>query len=367
MNIPLVDLKSQSQTLTNELSEAVQQVMTTADFILGQQVDDFEVDFALFCEGRHAVGLASGTDALHLGLLACGIGPGDEVITAANSFIATASAISFTGAKPVFADVDPETYTIDPASIRGLMTDRTRAILPVHLYGQPADMDPIMELAGEKELKVVEDACQAHGAQYKGKSVGSIGHLGAFSFYPGKNLGAFGDGGAAVTNDPQLADRLKMLRNYGQRQKYHHDFLAFNSRLDTLQAAILRVKLKHLAEWNSKRRAAASLYDQYLAESKFRSPVIAPYSTHVFHLYVIRSRERDELLTFLNQRGIGAGIHYPRAIPFQKAYQSLGYRPGQLPAAERACAEVLSLPLFPEITKEQIQTVCSTVQEFGAQ
>ncbi|MEE8161156.1 MAG: DegT/DnrJ/EryC1/StrS family aminotransferase [Acidobacteriota bacterium] len=367
MKIPLVDLKIQHQTLTNELSEAVQQVMTHTDFILGQQVDDFEVDFALFCEGRHAVGLASGTDALHLGLLACGIGPGDEVITAANSFIATASAISFTGAKPVFADVDPETYTIDPASIRELITDRTRAILPVHLYGQPADMDPIMELAGEKELKVVEDACQAHGAQYKGKLVGSIGHLGAFSFYPGKNLGAFGDGGAAVTNDPQLADRLKMLRNYGQRQKYHHDFLAFNSRLDTLQAAILRVKLKHLAQWNSKRRAAASLYDQYLAESKFRSPVIAPYSTHVFHLYVIRSRERDELLTFLNQRGIGAGIHYPRAIPFQKAYQSLGYRPGQLPATERACAEVLSLPLFPEITEEQIQTVCSTVQEFGAQ
>ncbi len=364
MNIPLVDLKTQYQTLTAELIEAVQQVMVNANFILGQQVDDFEVDFALFCKGRQAVGLASGTDALHLGLRACGIGPGDEVITAANSFIATASAISFTGATPVFADVDPETYTIDPASIRELITDRTRAILPVHLYGQPADMDPIMEIAGEKELKVVEDACQAHGAQYKGKPVGSIGHLGAFSFYPGKNLGAFGDGGAAVTNDPQLADRLKMLRNYGQRQKYQHEFLGFNSRLDTLQAAILRVKLKHLAEWNSKRRAAASLYDQYLDGSKFRSPVIAPYSTHVFHLYVIRSQKRDELLNFLNQRGIGAGTHYPRAIPFQKAYQSLGYRPGQLPVAERACAEVLSLPLFPEITEEQIQTVCSTIQEF---
>ena len=321
MNIPLVDLKTQNQTLTAELIEAVQQVMVNANFILGQQVDDFEVDFAIFCEGRQAVGLASGTDALHLGLRACGIGPGDEVITAANSFIATASAISFTGATPVFADVDPETYTIDPASIRELITDRTRAILPVHLYGQPADMDPIMEIAGEKELKVVEDACQAHGAQYKGKPVGSIGHLGAFSFYPGKNLGAFGDGGAAVTNDPQLADRLKMLRNYGQRQKYEHDFLAFNSRLDTLQAAILRVKLKHLAEWNSKRRAAASLYDQYLDGSKFRFPVIAPYSTHVFHLLCDSLPKEGRIAQLPQSKGnrcrhtLSTGHPFPKSLP----------------------------------------------------
>lgn len=363
MKIPLVDLRIQYQSLSRELNGAVQQVMERGDFILGQDVRDFEKDFATFCGTEHAVGVATGTDALQLALRACDIGQGHEVITAANSFVASASGISQSGATPVFADVDPETYTIDPASIEGRLSARTRAIVPVHLYGQPADMDPILEIAANHELKVIEDACQAHGALYKGKSVGSIGDLGAFSFYPGKNLGACGDGGAVTTDDEELAQRLCMLRNYGQRKKYHHDFLAFNSRLDSIHAAVLRIKLRHLHEWNQRRRQAADRYDHGLADSPFVPPRVASYSEHVFHLYVIRSPRRDSLVEDLQRQGIGAGIHYPKPIPFQKAYRYLGYEAGDFPVSEAACEEVLSLPLFPEISEENIRTVCAALNE----
>lgn len=364
MAIPLVDLQVQYRALSEEINRAVQAVMERGDFILGSEVSAFEEEFAAYCGARYAVGLANGTDALHLCLRACGIGRGDEVITAANSFIASASAISFTGATPVFADVDPRTCTIAPRAIEAAITPRTRAIVPVHLYGHPADMDPILAIARRHGLIVVEDACQAHGAEYKGRRVGSLGDAAAFSFYPGKNLGAYGDGGAATTNDPDVAERLRMLRNYGQRVKYQHDFLAFNSRLDTLQAAILRVKLRYLDAWNERRRQAAALYTARLAPQGVSTPCVSPDVQHVFHLYVIRWRERDALLHALNRQGIGAGIHYPVPIPQQKAYCGLGYQPGDFPVTEALCREVLSLPIFPEITPEQIEAVCAAVTAF---
>ncbi|HZO88815.1 MAG TPA: DegT/DnrJ/EryC1/StrS family aminotransferase [Chthonomonadaceae bacterium] len=366
MTIPLVDLKIQYRALADEINQSVQAVMERGDFILGSEVGAFEEEFAAFCGARYAVGLATGTDALQLGLLACGVGPGDEVITAPNSFVASASAISFTGATPVFADIDPRTYTLDPVAVERAITSRTKAIVPVHLYGQPADMEAILAVARRHGLKVVEDACQAHGAEYKGQRVGSLGDVAAFSFYPGKNLGAYGDGGAATTNDPAIADHLRMLRNYGQRQKYQHDFLAFNSRLDTLQAAILRIKLRRMDAWNEQRRRAAAYYTCLLGEMGLPTPYVAPEASHVFHLYVIRSRRRDDLVRALNARGIGAGIHYPVPIPLQKAYCNLDYQPGDFPHAEAACQEVLSLPMFPEITEDQIETVCKAVKELAA-
>ncbi len=317
MDIPLVDLKQQYAAHGEEIRQAVEAVMERGDFILGSDVRAFEEEFAAFCQAGHAVGLATGTDALYLGLLACGVGPGDEVITAANSFVASAAAISFTGAIPVFADIDPRTYTLDPNAVERVITERTKAIMPVHLYGQAADMDAILALARWHGLKVVEDACQAHGAEHKKKRVGSLGDVAAFSFYPGKNLGAYGDGGAATTNDPDIAERLKMLRNYGQRVKYHHDFLAFNSRLDTMQAAILRVKLRYMDTWNAQRVQAAAYYTRLLSAQSLPTPYVVPESSHVFHLYVIRSRQRDELVSFLNAQGIGAGVHYPIPIPLQ--------------------------------------------------
>jgi dTDP-4-amino-4,6-dideoxygalactose transaminase len=364
MHIPLVDLKLQYAAHADEINRAVQAVMERGDFILGSDVRAFEEEFAAFCQAKYAVGLATGTDALHLGLLACGVGPGDEVITAANSFVASASAISFTGATPVFADIDPRTYTLDPQSVEQAITERTKAILPVHLYGQPADMEAILALARSYGLKVVEDACQAHGAETQGRRVGSLGDVAAFSFYPGKNLGAYGDGGAATTNDPDIAERLTMLRNYGQRVKYQHDFLAFNSRLDTIQAAVLRVKLRYMEAWNAQRRQAAAHYSCLLHDQQIPTPFVTPGNTSVFHLYVIRSQQRDELVRFLNAQGIGAGIHYPIPIPFQRAYCTLGYRPGDFPNAEAACREVLSLPLYPEITPAQIEQVGAAIADF---
>jgi len=365
MSIPLVDLKAQYRSVAEEMNAAVQGVMERGDFILGGEVTAFEEEFAEFCGAKHAVGLATGTDAIELGLRALGIGPGDEVITAPNSFVASAAAISFAGATPVFADVDPARYTMDPASIEKAITSRTKALLPVHLYGQPAEMGPLLEIAAKYRLRVVEDACQAHGAEYKGHRVGSLADIAAFSFYPGKNLGAYGDGGAATTNDPAVAEKLRMLRNYGQSRKYHHDFLAYNSRLDTIQAAILRVKLRRMDEWNDLRRTAAARYSELLRSLRIAPPFVAPDSAHVFHVYVIRSNRRDELVEFLNERGIGAGIHYPVPIHLQQAYCELGYEPGAFPNAEAACREVLSLPLYPEITDEQIRTVCDALEAFA--
>jgi dTDP-4-amino-4,6-dideoxygalactose transaminase len=366
MNIPLVDLKAQYRAHAEEFNAAVRAVMERGDFILGREVGAFEEEFAAFCQAGFAIGVATGTDALELGLRACDIGSGDEVITAPNSFVASASAISFAGAAPVFADIDPRTYTLDPVAVEAAITHRTKAILPVHLYGQPADMDSIRALAKRYGLKVIEDACQAHGAEFAGRRVGSLGHLAAFSFYPGKNLGAYGDGGAVTTNDPEIANRLKMLRNYGQRAKYHHDFLAFNSRLDTMQAAILRVKLRYMEAWNAQRREAAALYDRLLAARGIAPPYVAPEVGHVFHLYVVRSERREEIVQGLNAQGIGAGIHYPIPIPLQKAYRALGHLPGDFPNAEAACREVFSLPMFPEITPAQIEAVCDAVAAFGA-
>ncbi len=361
MKIPLVDLKAQIEAHGAEFGAAMAGVMERGDFILGEEVTRFENEFAAFCGAKFAVGLASGTDALFLGLTALGIGAGDEVITAANSFIASATGISLSGATPVFADIHPRTYTLDPRSVEAKITPKTKAILPVHLYGQPADMTPLLDLARRHNLKLVEDASQAHGAEYGGQRVGSMGDVAAFSFYPGKNLGAFGDGGAATTNNPEIADKLRMLRNYGQSKKYHHDFLAFNSRLDTLQAAVLRVKLQYLEFWTAQRRRAAETYSQMLTERGIPTPEVLPNCRHVYHLYVVRTKRRDEVVKRLNEAGIGAGVHYPVAIPNQKAYAGLGYGFGEFPKSEAACREVFSLPIYPEITAAQIETVCETL------
>src|ERR1700704_963880 len=311
---PFVDLAAQYPTIAPEITEAVAKVLQETDFILGREVGLFEEEFAAFCEAKYAVGVDSGTSALELALRAYDIGPGDEVITAANSFIASALAISHAGAKPVLVDVDPYTYTMDVASVESAITPRTKAILPVHLYGHPAHMDPIWQLADKRGLVVIEDACQAHGTRYKGRRTGSLGHAAAFSFYPGKNLGAYGDGGMVVTNDRAVAKRLEMLRNYGQQEKYWHMFRGYNRRLDTLQAAVLRVKLKYLEKWNAARRQNANRYRLLLEKSEVITPNEASYAESVWHLYVIRVNQRDALRDYLASRGISCGIHYPIAI-----------------------------------------------------
>ena len=366
-NIPFVDLKIQYQTIADEVNREIIDVIKKADFILGENVEFFEKEFANYCEARFAVGLDTGTSALELTLRAYDIGEGDEVITVANTFIATASAIAFTGAEPVLVDINPQTYNIDASLIEKVITSKTRAIIPVHLYGQPADMDAIMEIAKANGLKVIEDACQAHGARYKGRKIGSIGDVACFSFYPAKNLGAYGDGGIAVTNDSELAERLKMLRNYGQKEKYNHLFLAYNRRLDTIQAAVLRVKLRYLDAWNESRRQNARLYNEFFKESNVVVPYKADYAEHVYHLYVIRVNNRDGLQAHLKSKGIATGIHYPIPIHLQKAYQYLGYRLGDFPITDAYADEILSLPMFPELTVEQVKYVVETINQFVEQ
>jgi dTDP-4-amino-4,6-dideoxygalactose transaminase len=306
--VPFVDLAAQYAAIAEEIDAAISRVLRGTDFILGQEVGLFEEEFAAVCEVRYAVGVDSGTSALELALRAYGIGLGDEVITAANTFIATAFAISDAGATPVLVDVDPQMYTIDVSLLEGAITDRTRAIIPVHLCGHPADMDPILEIAQRHGLIVIEDACQAHSAKYKGKRIGSLGHAAAFSFYPAKNLGAYGDGGMVVTNDERIAESLRMLRNYGQREKYHHVLRGYNHRLDTLQAAVLRAKLKHLDAWNAARRQHAQLYNELLACSPVVTPTEADYAESVYHLYVIRVQDRDGLRAYLHDQGIAPGF-----------------------------------------------------------
>ncbi len=358
MKIPLVDLNAQYLRLRDELNRAVIGTMERGDFILGEAVDSFESDFAAFCRTKHAVGVASGLDALTLSLLALGIERGDEVITVANTFVATTLAIVRVGAKPVLVDCHPETYNIDPAGIEKKITEKTRAVLPVHLYGRPAEMDQILALAERYHLKVVEDSCQAHGALYRGKRCGSMGDAGCFSFYPGKNLGAYGDGGCVITDDAALAEKIRILRNYGSRKKYYHEEKGVNSRLDTIQAAILNVKLRHLEEGNEKRRRAAEQYTELLQSvSSITTPSLDDGITHAFHLYVIRLPERDRVLKELNSKGIGAGIHYPIPIHLLKCHSDLEYREGDFPITEEFSREILSLPIFPEITAEQIQYV----------
>lgn len=365
MKVPFVDLEAQYQSLAAEVQQAIFAVLERGDFILGKELSLFEEEFAAYCEAKYAVGVDSGTSALELALRAFDIGPGDEVITAANTFIATAFAISYTGATPVLVDVDPRRYTIDVALLEGAITDRTRAIIPVHLYGHPADMDPIMEIAGKYRLVVIEDACQAHGARYKGKRVGSLGHAAAFSFYPAKNLGAYGDGGMVVTNDTGVAESLRMLRNYGQREKYHHILRGYNHRLDTLQAAVLRVKLKHLDAWNAARRQHAQQYGELLAPSSVVPPAEAGYAESVYHLYVIRVEDRDGLRAYLQDRGVATGIHYPIPIHLQPSYRALGYKKGRFPVTERYAEQVLSLPMYAELTPASIEYVAKAIRGFA--
>jgi dTDP-4-amino-4,6-dideoxygalactose transaminase len=361
--VPFVDLAAQYRTISAEINEAVSRVIRDTDFILGREVSLFEEEFASFCEAKWAIGVDSGTSALELALRAYEIGPGDEVITAANSFIASALAISHAGATPVLVDVDPETYTIDVAAIEKAITPRTKGVIPVHLYGHPADMDPLVELAQRHGLVIIEDACQAHGARYKGKRTGSLGHAAAFSFYPGKNLGAYGDGGMVVTSDQAVAKRLEMLRNYGQKEKYQHMFRGYNRRLDTLQAAVLRVKLKHLDEWNDARRQHAKSYRRLLEQNGIVTPYAVAHAESVWHLYVIRSGQRDALKEHLAGRGIGVGIHYPIPIHLQPAYRDLGYRQGDFPVTEEYAHQILSLPMYAELTAEVIGRIAEVASE----
>lgn len=362
--VKLVDLGRQYETIKPEIDRALADVLNRTDFVLGEAVRCFEEEFAHYCQAKYAVGLDSGTSALELGLRALGIGPGDEVLVPANSFIASAATVSFTGATPVFVDVDPDTYTMDVRQLARRITPRTKAIMPVHLYGQPAEMDTIMAVAERYGLYVVEDACQAHGARYKGRRVGAIGHVGAFSFYPGKNLGAYGDGGALVTNDSEIAERVRVMRHWGQRERYLHHYKGWNHRLDTIQAAVLRVKLRYLDEWNARRRHWARLYDQLLAGTSIICPKELPSAEHVYHLYVIQVEERDRLQTFLASQGIATGIHYPIPIHLQPAYADLGYRAGDMPVTEHCAARVLSLPLFAELKTEEVEFIADRIRSF---
>ena len=361
--VNFMDLKAQLPEIYNSIDDRITSVIANTSFILGKEVELFEEEFARFHQAKYGVGVGSGTEALHLALLACGVKEGDEVITAANTFIATALAISYTGARPVLADIDPQTYNIDVSKIEEAVTERTKAIIPVHLYGQPADMDAILEIAAKHNLKVIEDACQAHGAEYKGRRVGSIGDAGCFSFYPGKNLGAYGDGGMVVTNDEQTADSLKLLRNYGQRVKYYHSLKGFNSRLDTIQAAVLRVKLTHLKRWNDLRREHAGLYSQLLRDADCITPLEVINSHHVYHLYVIRVENRPELQKYLASKGVDTIIHYPVPIHLQEAYRDLGYSRGDFPVTEEYADQILSLPMFAELTPAQIEWVARAAKE----
>jgi dTDP-4-amino-4,6-dideoxygalactose transaminase len=360
--IPFVDLKAQYRSIKDEILPAVAAVLESAQFVLGEAVAGFEQEFAAYCGAKHAVGVNSGTSALHLALLAAGVGPGDEVVTVPHTFVATVAAIGYTGARPVFVDIDPVTFTMDPERIEQAITPRTKVIMPVHLYGQPADMAPILELARRRNLVVIEDAAQAHGAEYKGRRAGGLADMGCFSYYPGKNLGAYGEGGAVVTNNPEHARAIRTLRDWGAERKYHHDVKGFNYRMEGIQGAILRVKLRHLEAWTEARRAHAARYDQLLAGSGYPTPVAAPYSRHVYHVYAIRSPDRDGLQRTLHERGVQTGIHYPIPVHLQKAWAELGHRRGDFPHAEHAAAEVLSLPMFPELTEAQIAAVAAALR-----
>jgi dTDP-4-amino-4,6-dideoxygalactose transaminase len=361
--VPFLDLKAHHAPLRSEFDEAIGAVIDEGAFAGGPVVAEFEKEFATFCDSRYAIGLGSGTEALWLALLACGVGPGDEVITVSNTFMATAEAITYTGAKPVFVDVDDRTYTMGPAQLEQALTPRTKAVIPVHLFGQVADMDPILAFGRKHGLFVIEDAAQAHGALYKGRKAASLGDAGCFSFYPGKNLGAFGEAGAVVTNDPKLEEKIRILRDHGQVRKYHHTMVGWNCRMDGIQAAVLRVKLRHLDRNNQARRKHALEYNEDLAGlEEIITPHEAPYGEHVYHIYAVRVRERDEVMRLLEENGIGCAVHYPVPIHLQKAYQPLGYLPGAFPVSERSSAEFISLPMFPELTEVQVRLVTDAVK-----
>lgn len=366
MKIPFVDLKSQYESIKEEMDKAIATVISQTAFIGGSHVKNFEEAFSKFIGVKNCVGVGNGTDALYLSLKAMGIGPGDEVITAANSFIATSEAITMTGARVVFVDINPKTYNIDTTRIEAKITPKTKAIIPVHLYGQPADLDPIISLAQKYNLKILEDAAQAHGSVYKGRRIGTIGDMASFSFYPGKNLGAYGDGGVVVSNSDEFALKARMIANHGRIGKYDHEMEGVNSRLDGLQAAILSVKLNHLAKWNEMRRNNAYLYNKYLADTDLVTPVELENVAAVYHLYVVRVKNglRKQLQDHLQTKGIATGIHYPIALPNLMAYSYLGHSEKDFPEATQASQEILSLPMFPELTENQIQYIAEAVKQF---
>lgn len=362
--VPFLDLKALYLELKEELDAAYFRVMESGWYILGEEVATFEKDFAKYCDAKYCIGVGNGLDALHLILRAMDIGAGDEVIVPANTYIATWLAVSYAGATPVPVEPDEKTYNIDPTRIEAAITEKTKAILPVHLYGQPADMDPILEIAERYQLKVIEDAAQAHGATYKGKKVGGLGDAAGFSFYPGKNLGAIGDGGAVTTNDHQLAEKIRLLRSYGSRKKYQHELAGFNSRLDELQAAFLCVKLRQLDRWNMRRQEIASRYLAGLQNAELVLPTVAPHCEPVWHLFVVRSKTRQALQDHLVMRGVETLIHYPKAPHLQGAYQEMGLAKGAYPIAETLQEEVLSLPIYPQMTDEQVDRVIDASRSF---
>lgn len=363
MRIPMVDLGAQFFNIEPEIKEKLNEIIESTRFILGPNLDALEKEIASYHGVKYAVGLASGTDALHLSLRSLGIGQGDEVITTPFTFIATAEAISYTGAKPVFVDIDPETFNIDPLKIEEKITEKTKAILPVHLFGQPADMDPILSTAKKYNLKVIEDSAQAFGAEYKKKKVGTFGDTGCFSFYPSKNLGCYGDGGMLITNSKEIAERVKKLRNHGSNGTYYHSEIGFNSRLDEIQAGILRIKLKRIEEYNRRRREKATTYKERLKGLPLILPEEKPEAYHVYNQFTIRSKERDIIMKALREKSIASVIYYPLPLHIQEVYRHLGYKKGDLPESERASKEVLSLPIYPELTEENIDEVCEVIRK----
>ena len=364
MNVPFLNLKVQYESIKGEINAAISNVIENTAFAGGPFVAQFEEEFAKFCECQYAIGVGSGTEALWLPLLAFGIGRGDEVITVPSTFIATAEAITFCGAEPVFVDIDEYTYNMNPALLEAAITPKTKAIIPVHLFGQTADMDPIMEIARAHGLFIIEDACQAHGDEYKGKQAGSIGDAGAFSFYPGKNLGAYGEAGAIVTNDAGLAGKMKMFRDHGQEKKYYHGMIGWNARMDGVQGAVLSVKLKYLEAWNEARRKNAHLYNKLLSNLEgIITPQEADYARHVYHIYAIRVQNRDALINALAEKDIHCNIHYPVPVHLQEAYNYMGLRKGSFPVAEKCAEEFVSLPMYPELTESQIEYVAHQIKQ----
>jgi dTDP-4-amino-4,6-dideoxygalactose transaminase len=369
VTIPISDTRQQYYNQKAEYDAAIARVLERSWFVLGEEGTKFEEEFAEFLGVRYAFGVANGTDAIQLGLMAGEIGAGDEVITTPHTALFTLLAISQTGATPVLVDIDPATGLMDVSQLEEKITERTRAIVPVHLYGQAVDLDPLLEIAQRYSLLVIEDSCQAHGTLYKGKRTGTFGHAGTYSFYPSKNLGAFGDGGAIVTNDREMADKIRQLRNGGQRERYHHNLMGLNSRLDEIQAAILRVKLPHLESWNNARRERAALYTRLLTDTPLGLPVEKEYGQAIYHLYVVRTAngtERDALMQFLKERGVGTGIHYPIPAHLQQAYSWLNLPPGSLPQAEDTAQRIVSLPMFPELPLEHVERVCELIKQFYA-
>lgn len=362
ITVPYLDLKAQYRSIKSEIDAAIAGVLDSAQFVLGAEVAAFEQEFAAYCGTGECIALNSGTSALHLALLAAGIGPGDEVITVPFTFVASVAAVTYTGARPVLVDIDPRSFTLDPAAIEAAITPRTKAILPVHLYGHPADMDPIMEAARRHGLVVIEDAAQGHGAKYKGRKAGSIGDIGCFSFYPTKNLGAYGEGGAITTSNSKYARIIRSLRDWGQDRKYHHVLRGYNYRMEGMQGAILRVKLRHLEQWTETRRALASRYNQLLADSGMELPTEMPWARHVYHVYTLRSDDRDSLQKALQAAGIQTAVHYAVPAHLQPAYADLGYGRGAFPHAEAAADHVLSLPIYPEISEQAIVRVADAVK-----